>query len=161
MARITVTHRHDQSFDVRVRGYALISDEPVTLGGDDEGPTPTELMIAGLAACAADEVVKSLSEHGEKLERIEIGGDFDWDQKGGRVACVRLTVKLPEGISTESSEHVLRSVLACPARKMLTEPPTIEYEFDTGGVAVLAGRADVRSWPAEPAPDADSDGSAG
>lgn len=158
MARITVTHRKGYSFDVRVRGCALISDESGNLGGEHEGPTPTELMIAGIAACAADEVVKSLSERGEKFEQVEVGGDFDWDRKGGRVACVRLTVTLPKGISTESSEHVLQSVLACPARKLLTEPPVIEYEFDTGGLAVLAGRAGVRSWPAEAAPDADSDG---
>jgi hypothetical protein len=41
VARITVKHRHGQSFDIQVRGYPLVSDEPVTLGGDDEGPTPT------------------------------------------------------------------------------------------------------------------------
>ncbi len=157
MARITVTHRHGQSFDVRVRGYALISDEPVTFGGDDEGPTPTELMVAGLAACAADEVVKTLSEHGEKLERIEVGADFDWDLDGRRVDRVRLTVTLPPGISTEAAERVLESVLACHARKMLVEPPSIEYEFETGGVPVLAGRADVRSWPDEAPPDVDSE----
>jgi putative redox protein len=156
MARITVTHRHGQSFDVRVRGYALISDEPVTLGGEDEGPTPTELMVAGLATCAADEVVKSLSEHGEKLAATEVGADFEWDLKGGRVACIRLTLTLPDGLGAEAGERMLESVLACPARKMLVEPPTIEYEFDAGGVPVLAGRADVRSWPMEPPPDVDS-----
>jgi putative redox protein len=157
MARITVTHRHGESFDVRVRGYALISDEPVTLGGDDEGPTPTELMVAGLAACAADEVVRTLAERGEKFEPTEVGADFEWDQGGGRIAGIRLTVTMPTDISAESNEAVLAAVMACPARKMLVEPPTLEYEFDTGGLAVLAGRADGRSWPAEAQPDADSE----
>jgi len=159
MARITVTHRHGQSFDVRVRGYALISDKPVTLGGDDEGPTPTELMVAGLAACAADEVVRSLVAMGERFEPTEVGADFSWDADAGRVGSVRLSVALPPGTSSEASEKVLAAVLSCPARKMLVEPPNIEYEFDSGGVPVLAGRsANGDSWPAEPPPDVDFEG---
>ena len=113
MARITVTHRHGQSFDIRVRGYALISDEPVTLGGDDEGPTPTELMVAGLAACAADEVVKCLAAMGEALEPTEVWADFAWDLEGRRVASIRLSVTLSHQISQNAREQVLRSMLTC------------------------------------------------
>src|ERR1700693_3491424 len=95
MARITVKHRHGPSFDIRVRGYALISDEPVTVGGDDEGPTPTELMVAGVAACAADEVVKCLVAIGERFEPTEVGADFDWVSEGCRVRSIRLEVTVP------------------------------------------------------------------
>jgi putative redox protein len=157
MARITVKHRHGQSFDIRVRGYALISDEPVTVGGDDEGPTPTELMVAGLAACAADEVVKCLAAIGERFEPTQVGADFDWDSEGCRVKSIRLEVMVPEVISTSVRDEVLRSMLSCPARKMLVEPPTVEYELSIGGAPVvpspgLAGG----SWPEEPPPDVDS-----
>jgi putative redox protein len=159
MARVTVTHRHGQSFDVRVRGYALISDEPVTLGGDDEGPTPTELMVAGLAACAADEVVKCLLALGEKVEPTEVGADFAWDADAGRVGSIRLFVKLPGEISMSAREKVMRSMLSCPARKMLSEPPTVEYEIAAGGAKALAGSAvNGEAWPDEAPPDVDSEG---
>ena len=157
MARITVTHRHGQSFDVRVRGYALISDEPVTLGGDDEGPTPTELMVAGLAACAADEVVKALAAMGQAFESTEVGADFEWDLEAGRVAGVEITAIIPTGVSEEARTKALEAILECPARKMLMEPPRLEYRLRGGTEAVLAGpvsRSD--SWPREAAADADS-----
>lgn len=157
MARITVTHRHGQSFDIRVRGYALISDEPVTLGGDDEGPTPSELMVAGLAACAADEVVKCLAAMGARIEPIEVGADFTWDASGDRVTSIRLTVTFPDEISQDAREAVLLSMLSCPARKMLSEPPNVEYEFNAGGIPMLVGSAlGSDSWPHEPPPDVDS-----
>ncbi|MFI5282627.1 MAG: OsmC family protein [Candidatus Dormibacterales bacterium] len=160
MSRITVTHRHGKSFDVRVRGYALISDEPVTLGGDDEGPTPTELMVAGVAACAADEAVRCLAARGEGFQPIEIGADFAWDADGERIKSIHLTISLPKDLGEDSSDAVMESVLSCPARKMLTDPPTIEYRLH-GSVPAVAALAGVgvngESWPAEPPPDVDSE----
>jgi Predicted redox protein, regulator of disulfide bond formation len=157
LARITVKHRHGQSFDIQVRGYPLVSDEPVTLGGDDEGPTPTELMVAGLAACAADEVVKCLVAIGARFEPTEVGADFSWDAEGRRVASIRLSVTLPEEISENTRQKVLLSMLSCPARKMLAEPPNVEYELNAGGVPTYVGPGlGGSSWPDEPPPDVDS-----
>jgi putative redox protein len=158
MARITVKHRHGQSFDIRVRGSALISDEPVTLGGGDEGPTPTELMVAGLAACAADEVVNSLKALGARAEATEVGADFTWDSKGNRVASIRVSVSFPDEIGDNARKSVLLAVLSCPARKMLSEPPRVEYEFNAAGIPMLVGPGlDGSSWPDEPPPDVDSE----
>lgn len=157
MPRITVKHRHGQSFDIQVRGYPLVSDEPVTLGGDDEGPTPTELMVAGLAACAADEVVKCLVAIGARFEPTEVGADFAWDAEGRRVASIRLSVALPEEISENTRQKVLLSMLSCPARKMLAEPPNVEYELSAGAIRTLVGPGlGGNSWPDEPPPDVDS-----
>src|SRR5579864_5219156 len=114
MARITVTHRHGDSFDIRVRGYALISDEPVTLGGDDEGPTPTELMVAGLAACAADEVVKCLVSLGKSFQSTEVTADFAWDRSSCRISSIHLMVKLPEEVDESAREALMQAMLSCP-----------------------------------------------
>jgi putative redox protein len=159
MPRITVTHRHGESFDIRVRGYAFISDEPITLGGDDEGPTPTELMVAGLAACAADEVVRCLVATGERFEPTEVGADFAWDADGSRVASIRLSVTLPRELRASTREKVLEAMLSCPARKMLAEPPSVEYKFESVAVPASVGPAlDRGNWPEEPPPDVDSQG---
>lgn len=138
MARITVTHRHDESFDIRVRGYALISDEPVTYGGDDEGPTPTELMVAGLAACAAEEAVRCLTEAGHAFLAVEVEADFVWDLEDQRIASIHLKVKLPDGLSEKLRDAVSAAVLSCPARKMLTQPPSVDYELHTSSALPAA-----------------------
>ncbi|HHL42903.1 MAG TPA: OsmC family peroxiredoxin [Hellea balneolensis] len=39
--------------DVLVRDHRLYADEPVKLGGSDIGPSPYELVLAGLAACTS------------------------------------------------------------------------------------------------------------
>lgn len=138
MARIKVTHRFGESFDVQIRGYRLISDEPVSIGGDDEGPTPTELMVAGLAACAAEVGVKHLSDEGLPLEPFEVDAEFGWDIERGRVDNVHLTVTPPPGLKTNDLHFLEMAMLGCPARKMLTEPPTLKYAFSEKREQVLA-----------------------
>jgi putative redox protein len=131
MARITVKHRYAQAFDIDIRGMRLLSDEPVVLGGEDEGPTPTELMVAGLAACAAEEGLRHLSQRGLPFEPLEIEADFAWDAESERVATVRLAVTLPSDLSDADIRAVEQSMLGCPARKMLTQPPGVDYEFSS------------------------------
>ena len=39
--------------EIRVRGTAILADEPVEVGGGGKGPTPYELLSAALAACTS------------------------------------------------------------------------------------------------------------
>lgn len=131
MARITVRHRYAQAFDIDIRGMRLLSDEPMALGGEDVGPTPTELMVAGLAACAAEEGLRQLSQMGLPFESLQIEADFAWDAGSERVASVWLAVSLPSDLSDADVSAVEKAMLSCPARKMLTEPPGVDYKFSS------------------------------
>ena len=108
-------------------------------------------------ACAADEVVTCLVAIGARFEPTEVGADFSWDAEGRRVASIRLSVTLPEEISENTRQKVLLSMLSCPARKMLAEPPNVEFELNAGGIPTLVGPGlGGSSWPDEPPPDVDS-----
>jgi len=39
--------------EIQIRSHTLIADELIADGGDDEGPTPMEMMVSTLGACVA------------------------------------------------------------------------------------------------------------
>src|SRR5215210_9520640 len=48
-ARQTTNFKHD----LQIREHHLTADEPLESGGDDDGPSPQELLAASLASCTA------------------------------------------------------------------------------------------------------------
>lgn len=53
MPNLSVAHQAGDRFELQVRGHRLLCDQPPGRGGTDQGPTPTELFVASLAACVA------------------------------------------------------------------------------------------------------------
>jgi putative redox protein len=44
---------HGFRADISAGKHALVADEPLAVGGTDQGPTPYELLLAALSACTA------------------------------------------------------------------------------------------------------------
>jgi putative redox protein len=158
MARITVTHRNARSSNIDIRGYALVADEPGAVGGDDEGPTPTELIVAGAASCIVDEVERCLAEGGHAFAQLQVEADFEWIPGADRISKVRLDVKLSSEAGKAETDIVRSAILSCPALKMLTQPPAVLCHLNGDSVVSLNTSTDgTDSWPPEPPPDVDSD----
>ena len=52
--RVTVTTGAEGfRTEIGVRGHTLVADEPATLGGEDAGPTPYDLVVGALGACTS------------------------------------------------------------------------------------------------------------
>ncbi len=52
--RVVAKRRSGFAHDVEIEGgHSLVTDEPESAGGTDEGPSPTRLLAASLAACTA------------------------------------------------------------------------------------------------------------
>ncbi|MGF1607045.1 MAG: alpha/beta fold hydrolase [Rhodothalassiaceae bacterium] len=48
---VAETRRSKFQQTVAVRGHRIYADEPLSIGGDNTGPTPYDLLLAGLGAC--------------------------------------------------------------------------------------------------------------
>ena len=66
--RVGDTLRHE--VDVNGR-HVLITDEPTSLGGTDEGPAPHELLPATLASCISTMIALYAKNKGWRLERAQ------------------------------------------------------------------------------------------
>ncbi len=54
------------------RGHRLRVDEPASVGGDDSGPMPTELLAAALASCYCISVVWAMGKLRMPVEDVRV-----------------------------------------------------------------------------------------
>src|ERR671939_491308 len=85
---------------VDVRHHQLTVDEPLEDGGDDEGPSPQELLAASLASCTAVTIEMYAKRKGWDLGPVEVQCDYSPAERGCPTVF-RLVMRLPADCSAE------------------------------------------------------------
>ncbi len=129
--RVGNTLKHE--VDVNGR-HTIITDEPVSLGGTNEGPAPHELLPAALASCVATMVAMYAERRGWDVADASVEVDDDPESVPRHIA---VTLQLPNGLSSEQVRRLERVAETCPLRRALDAG----FEFEERLVAApsLAG----------------------
>ena len=69
---VTESDAHPYGQRISVGGHELVADEPAAVGGADSGPTPYDLLLAGLGACTAITVRMYADRKGWRLRHITV-----------------------------------------------------------------------------------------
>jgi putative redox protein len=114
--------------------HALIADEPSSRGGEDAGPTPLQLVLAGLCACETVTMRRLAPKLRMRVDGFEIAAHGVIDARGrnatAAVPCHFLKVEVRARIATpEPIERVerLRELVErhCPVATLLRAAPLI------------------------------------
>jgi putative redox protein len=104
--------------EVRVRDHNVTADEPEDRGGDDNGPSPEELLAASLASCSAITMEMYADRKGWDIGDLEVHVDYEPAQRGSPTRFtmeVRLAKELPE----EQRERLMQIAAKCPVHRTL------------------------------------------
>ncbi len=116
--RVVARRREGYAHDVEIEGgHSLVSDEPADSGGTDEGPSPTRLLAASLAACTAITVEMYADRKGWDVGALEVDVETTYE---GPVP-VRFDVSLRTTGELDSEQLARLRVIAakCPVHKAL------------------------------------------
>ena len=75
-ARNAFTHR------IVIRQHQLNVDEPNEHGGEDDGPSPQELLAASLASCTAVTIEMYAKHKGWDIGQVEVQCDYQPAERG-------------------------------------------------------------------------------
>ena len=143
--RIIVETGSTYTSDIWAQGHALVSDEPKRLGGDDAGPTPYDLLLAGLGACTGitlrmyadrkewplDGVVVALNH-----ERVHAKDSEGSEEDDTRVDEIDQKVELIGQLDEEQRERLMQIAGRCPVHRTLD-----------AGVRILTEERPLRTAP--------------
>jgi uncharacterized OsmC-like protein len=113
-ARLTGAGRFQTA--ISVCGSEILSDEPLAVGGLASGPTPYELLSAGLASCTA--MTLSLYAGGKGWDVSSVRVEVAHSKQDGADRFTRQISFGPE-ISGEQRTRLLEITLRCPVHRTL------------------------------------------
>ena len=133
MSRIVVRHEENDRFTIGIGGHTVTVDQPVAAGGDDAGPTPTELYVASLASCVGFYAARFLRRRGISTAGLEVDCSFAMSQgTPARVASIDLRVHVPAAILPARLKALQRVVEHCTVHNSMRTVPDVRIELDVG-----------------------------
>lgn len=107
-------------------GHELVFDQPVAVGGEDTGPSPLDVMVASVGACAHYFAAAFLRARKLPVEGLTVDVAAEKATEGPRrLRSVSVTVRLPPGVPAEMLPRIEQAVRGCPVVGTLTIPPEI------------------------------------
>ena len=126
--RVVVETGSSYTSEIWAQGHALVADEPKRLGGNDAGPTPYDLVLAGLGACTGITLRMYASRKEWPLEGVLVGLEHqkvhiedcaDCDDEDARVDEVERRITLLGPLNDEQRERLMQIANRCPVHKTL------------------------------------------
>jgi putative redox protein len=120
-----------KTFETTVGTHRIITDQPFSQGGENAGPTPPELLLASLGACAGHYAVEYLRARSLPLTDLEVRVSAAKGSDPVRLASFYVEVFLP-GIDERHQQGLLRAVKTCLIHNTLKTTPAIELAVSVG-----------------------------
>jgi putative redox protein len=117
------THRVD------LRHHQLTVDEPTDKGGDDEGPTPQELLAASLASCTAITLEMYAQAKRWDIGTVEVECEYTPAERGA-LTTFKIILRFPRACSDEQIKKLEVIAAKCPVHRTLAGEVCFEQHVE-------------------------------
>ena len=123
---VSVEETGEGAFQVEVRagGARFVADEPVEVGGLGSGPTPYDLLAAGLGACTA--MTLRLYARGKRLALDPVKVKVGHSRTANGADLFVRRVELEGDLSPEQRTRLIEIAERCPVHRTLEKGAAIE-----------------------------------
>lgn len=111
--------------EIQSKNHIIMADEPIDVGGQDLGFTPTELLESSLAACTAMTIRMYADRKGWDLEKVEIKVGFKRNISTNQI-IFKKEIQLFGNLDHDQRDKLLEMGSKCPIQKMITGDVSVE-----------------------------------
>jgi uncharacterized OsmC-like protein len=126
MESLVVDYLGGMKFRTKVREHEIFSDVTPDKGGQDEAPSPPELLVAALGSCIGIYANFYAQRHNISLEGMKIEVDWEIADNPKRIGEIISRIFLPAGIPEQHKQPLLKFAGACLVHQTLHQCPLID-----------------------------------
>ena len=113
---------------MKLGSHYMVADEPTRVGGNDFGPTPYELVSAGLSACTAMTIQMYACRKKRDLQHVEVHISYNKDyaidcenceQDSAKIDTFLREIRLEGDLDEKQVKRLLEIANKCPVHKTL------------------------------------------
>lgn len=114
--------------EISAGGHRLVADEPVGVGGKDSGPTPYDLLVAGLGACTAM-TLRMYADHKEwpleavtvylSHQKIHADDCESCKSGGGKLDRIKRRIEILGPLDAGQRQRLMEIADRCPVHRTL------------------------------------------
>jgi ribosomal protein S12 methylthiotransferase accessory factor len=108
--------------------FIVIADQPIRYKGDGSAPGPFDYFLASSALCAAYFVKLYCETRNISTENIALSQNNIIDPENRYQQIFKIQVELPENISANDRQGILRSIERCTVKKVVQAGPQFVIE---------------------------------
>jgi putative redox protein len=120
--------------EMKVGRHRITADEPESFGGNDFGPSPYELVSAGLAACTVMTLQMYARRKGWDLQNAEVHISYskdhavdskDCEEDGAKIDTFQRELRLMGNLDTAQRKRLVEIADKCPVHRTLHSPTQV------------------------------------
>lgn len=141
-----IKHDGKFTFSSTIRDHKFFMDTQAASGGDNKGPTPKELLIAGVIGCAGMDIVSLLKKHKMAADTLTVTGDAEPRAEHPRIfqnLKIQFTATGSNVGAKELAEAAMLSLTKyCGVTAMISKTVPVYYTVVLNDQQVAEGIAD-------------------
>ena len=140
MAEVIVHSAGNLRQQISAGAHTFYADEPADAGGDNVGPSPYDLLLAGLGACTSMTLLMYARRKGWPLEDVEVRLSHrrdhardcaDCPDKTARIDVIERRITLKGDLDESQRLRLLEIAEKCPVHQTITGTIKIDDQLET------------------------------
>jgi putative redox protein len=127
--------------EILMNRHSLVADEPIQMGGTDQGPTPFDLLVAALGSCTSMTLRQHADQKGWPLkattvrlkhEKIHASDCESCEIKESMLDRIEREIEIEGPLDDEQKNRLLQIADRCPVYRALTSAVQIQTRLKDG-----------------------------